>query len=111
MEYTQAWSTTGEKAWPEKPDTEGACGGPAASNGHRSKWAEKQRDGSSKSNRDRVAEGPSAHHRRGCRPIADCDGDAAMISLPAGTRIWIAAGVTDLRRGFTGLSAQVQTAL
>ena len=34
-----------------------------------------------------------------------------MISLPAGTRIWIAAGVTDLRRGFTGLSGMVQTAL
>jgi len=34
-----------------------------------------------------------------------------MIALPAGTRIWIAAGVTDMRRGFHGLSAQVQTAL
>jgi transposase len=34
-----------------------------------------------------------------------------MIGLPAGTRIWIASGVTDLRRGFTGLSAMVQTAL
>jgi len=34
-----------------------------------------------------------------------------MIALPANTRIWIAAGVTDLRRGFTGLSAQVQTKL
>jgi len=34
-----------------------------------------------------------------------------MISLPAGTRIWMAAGVTDLRRGFTGLSSLVQTAL
>ena len=34
-----------------------------------------------------------------------------MIALPAGTRIWIAAGVTDLRRGFTGLSAMVQTKL
>ena len=34
-----------------------------------------------------------------------------MISLPAGTRIWIAAGVTDMRRGFHGLSAQVQTLL
>ena len=34
-----------------------------------------------------------------------------MISLPAGTEIWIAAGVTDLRRGFTGLSAVVQTTL
>ena len=34
-----------------------------------------------------------------------------MIGLLAGTRIWIAAGVTDLRRGFTGLSGMVQTAL
>jgi transposase len=34
-----------------------------------------------------------------------------MIALPTGTYIWIAAGVTDLRRGFTGLSALVQTAL
>src|SRR5277367_2490435 len=35
---------------------------------------------------------------------------ARMMGLPAGTRIWIAAGVTDLRRGFTGLSGMVQTA-
>jgi transposase len=34
-----------------------------------------------------------------------------MIALPTGTQIWIAAGVTDLRRGFTGLSALVQTVL
>ena len=34
-----------------------------------------------------------------------------MIELAAGTRIWIAAGVTDMRRGFHGLSAQVQTVL
>ena len=34
-----------------------------------------------------------------------------MIGLPANTQIWIAAGVTDLRRGFTGLSALVQTRL
>jgi len=34
-----------------------------------------------------------------------------VIDLPAGTRIWIAAGVTDMRRGFQGLSAQVQTVL
>ena len=34
-----------------------------------------------------------------------------MIGLPAGTNIWIAAGVTDLRRGFDGLSAIAQTAL
>lgn len=34
-----------------------------------------------------------------------------MISLSAGTRIWIAAGVTDMRCGFQGLAAKVQTAL
>ena len=34
-----------------------------------------------------------------------------MITLPAKTQIWIAAGVTDLRRGFDGLSALVQTKL
>jgi putative endopeptidase len=34
-----------------------------------------------------------------------------MIALPAHTRIWIAAGVTDMRRGFTGLSALLQTTL
>jgi transposase len=34
-----------------------------------------------------------------------------VIQLPTGTKIWIAAGVTDLRRGFDGLSAQVQTVL
>jgi len=34
-----------------------------------------------------------------------------MISFPANTRIWIAAGITDMRRGFTGLSALVQTTL
>jgi transposase len=34
-----------------------------------------------------------------------------MIGPPSNTKIWIAAGVTDLRRGFTGLSALVQTKL
>ena len=34
-----------------------------------------------------------------------------MITLPANTQIWIAAGLTDLRRGFTGLSAIVQLKL
>ena len=34
-----------------------------------------------------------------------------MISVPAGAHIWIAAGVTDLRRGFTGLSAVAQAVL
>jgi transposase len=34
-----------------------------------------------------------------------------MIGLPAGTRIWLAAGVTDMRSGFNCLAAKVQTTL
>lgn len=34
-----------------------------------------------------------------------------MIGLPPGTRIWIAAGVTDMRKGFDGLAARVQETL
>ena len=34
-----------------------------------------------------------------------------MIGPPTGTRIWLVAGFSDLRRGVDGLSAQVQTRL
>lgn len=34
-----------------------------------------------------------------------------MIGLPAGTRIWLAAGVTDMRKGMDGLAALAQTVL
>jgi transposase len=34
-----------------------------------------------------------------------------MIALPAGTQVWLAAGETDLRKGFDGLSALVQVQL
>ena len=34
-----------------------------------------------------------------------------MIAPPAGTRIWLAAGATDLRRGMYGLAALVETTL
>ena len=34
-----------------------------------------------------------------------------MIELRTGTKIWLAAGVTDMRKGFDGLSGQVQTVL
>ena len=33
------------------------------------------------------------------------------MGLPAGARIWLVAGATDMRRGFDGLSAQVATTL
>jgi len=34
-----------------------------------------------------------------------------MISLPAGSRIWIVAGITDMRNGFNGLASLVQNTL
>ena len=34
-----------------------------------------------------------------------------MIDPPSGTQIWLAAGVTDMRRGMDGLASLVQTAL
>jgi transposase len=34
-----------------------------------------------------------------------------MIGLPPGTRVWVASGVTDMRKRFDGLSALVQEAL
>lgn len=34
-----------------------------------------------------------------------------MIGWPSGTRVWIAAGATDMRKGMDGLAAIVQTAL
>ena len=34
-----------------------------------------------------------------------------MIGFAAGTRVWLAAGVTDMRRGFDGLASIVQGAL
>jgi len=34
-----------------------------------------------------------------------------MIALPHGLRVWLAAGATDMRRGFDGLARQVQQVL
>ncbi|WP_147491509.1 IS66 family insertion sequence element accessory protein TnpB, partial [Burkholderia pseudomallei] len=34
-----------------------------------------------------------------------------MIGLPSHTKIWLAAGVTDMRSGFNRLAAKVQTVL
>ncbi len=34
-----------------------------------------------------------------------------MIPVPAQTRVWLAAGVTDMRRGFNGLSALTEKVL
>ncbi|MCN4841347.1 IS66 family insertion sequence element accessory protein TnpB, partial [Escherichia coli] len=29
--------------------------------------------------------------------------------MPTGTKIWLVAGITDMRNGFNGLAAKVQT--
>ena len=34
-----------------------------------------------------------------------------MIPVPSNTRVWLAAGVTDMRRGFNSLAAQAERAL
>ena len=34
-----------------------------------------------------------------------------MIPLPTGTKIWVACGATDMRRGFDGLAMMVQDVL
>lgn len=34
-----------------------------------------------------------------------------MIALPPGAKVWLAAGKTDMRKGFDGLARQVQEAL
>jgi Transposase and inactivated derivatives len=39
------------------------------------------------------------------------DREKSMISLPSGTRIWLVAGVTDMRKSFNGLGELVQHAL
>src|SRR5258706_1058434 len=38
-------------------------------------------------------------------------GSAPMIPVPAGVRVWLATGHTDLRRGFPGLALRVQETL
>ncbi len=34
-----------------------------------------------------------------------------MIPVPASTKVWLACGVTDMRKGFAGLSALAETVL
>ena len=34
-----------------------------------------------------------------------------MIPVPTGTRVWLAAGVTDMRRGFATLAAQAEATM
>jgi transposase len=36
---------------------------------------------------------------------------AAVIPFPSGTRVWLATGHTDMRRGMNGLALQIQEVL
>jgi transposase len=61
----------------------------------------------------RTAAGAGAN-RRQCRSgvgAGVAGVPTGMIGPPTNPRVWIAAGVTDLRRGFTGLSALVESKL
>jgi transposase len=35
----------------------------------------------------------------------------SLVGLPSGTRVWVAAGITDMRKGMTGLAAIAQLSL
>jgi hypothetical protein len=69
--------------------------------------------GSRGCHRDRVwLWGTGASARRGhLGDAAAGDRIAAMNGLPAGTRVWLAAGATDMRKGFASLAMQAQTVL
>jgi transposase len=47
----------------------------------------------------------------GCGRGAGENGCAAMIAIASGVRVWLAAGHTDMRKGFDGLALQVQEVL
>lgn len=53
--------------------------------------------------------GPGRHHGRGRG--GDEGATATVIGLPSATRIWLATGHTDMRRGMNGLALQVQETL
>ncbi|WP_429464111.1 IS66 family insertion sequence element accessory protein TnpB [Paraburkholderia sp. JPY465] len=54
----------------------------------------------------RRSAGPERTANRTCNVAV-----AVVIGLPSGTRVWLAAGVTDMRAGFNSLAAKVQTVL
>jgi hypothetical protein len=64
------------------------------------------------SSRSRLAVGHGSPSRRSQREdTAAGDRTAAMNGLPAGTRVWLSAGATDMRKGFDSLAAQAQMVL
>jgi transposase len=68
-----------------------------------------------RTNGDRALRRRADHRRRGRRRDgAGARGqnvDAPMIPVPAGVRVWLATGHTDMRKGFDGLALIVQETL
>ena len=67
-----------------------------------------------RADRDRAAErSPSERERivRRGRAMPGGAGAGRMIPVPSLTRIWLASGVTDMRKGFPGLAAQAERVL
>src|SRR5271169_2184871 len=85
-----------------------AAGGDRAGSGRASPASATQRH-----DRDHLfRRGAGVCARRGvARDAAAGDRAVAMIGLPAGTRVWLAAGATDMRKGFDSLAAQAQSVL
>lgn len=55
---------------------------------------------------------PSAADHGGIRCRCSCAVDpGAVVMVPASTRVWPAAGVTDMRKGFNGLAALARDVL
>ena len=44
-------------------------------------------------------------------PVRSASNTSDLLPVPAGVRLWIAGGVTDMRRGMNTLALQVQQAL
>src|SRR5436305_5586329 len=70
-------------------------------------------DGGGRHDRDRACRRRQGADQRGGRrdgapPSA---GASEVIGLPSSTKVWLAAGATDMRKGFDGLAMAVQTTL
>ena len=61
--------------------------------------------------RDEYSAYPDQHERLPNIGGGDFESVAQLIPLPAGCRVWIATGHTDMRRGMQGLALQVQECL
>ena len=70
--------------------------------------------GIGRSDRDRIVERSPGERERVVRrggAVPRGPGFGRMIPVPSSTRVWLASGVTDMRKGFPGLAAQAERVL